>query len=128
MQGALALMSVRGIQIPEVVVDTAYRLGGLVYGLLRSDGWLANLRLLPCPLCLRGIARDGYDGRRRWAVTPDFLICLECESPVYVFEWENDRLVEAVCTMCGNEEVSEFATEAELEELSADRRWWPSKT
>ncbi len=29
-QSALALMAVRGIQIPEVVIDTSDRLGGLV--------------------------------------------------------------------------------------------------
>lgn len=60
-------------------------------------------------------------------MVPDYLICLECESPVYVFEWADDRLVEALCTMCGNDDVSQFATEGELEELAADRRWWPGK-
>ena len=38
MQSALALMAVRRIQIPGVVVDTADRLGGLVYVLLRFVG------------------------------------------------------------------------------------------
>ncbi len=36
-QSALTLMAVRGIEIPEVVVDTVDRLGGLVYGLLRFE-------------------------------------------------------------------------------------------
>ena len=52
---------------------------------------------------------------------PDFLICLECESPVYVFEWQEDRLVEAICLACGNEDPSQFATESELEDMSSDR-------
>jgi len=58
---------------------------------------------------------------------PDYLICLECESPVYTFEWESDKVKEALCTVCGNEDPSQFATEEELEELSIDRRYWPSK-
>jgi translation initiation factor 2 beta subunit (eIF-2beta)/eIF-5 len=57
---------------------------------------------------------------------PDFLICLECESPVYVFEWQEDRLVEAICLACGNEDLSQFATESELEDMSSDRRWDPT--
>jgi len=36
-QSALALIAARGIQIREVIVDTAERLGGLVYGLLRAE-------------------------------------------------------------------------------------------
>jgi|GEM_PF-1680465 len=51
-------------------------------------------------------------------MTPDYLICLECESPVYVFEWEDDKVVEALCTVCGNDEPSQFATEDDFEEMS----------
>jgi len=36
-QSALALIAARGVEIPNVVIDTADRLGGLVYGLLRSE-------------------------------------------------------------------------------------------
>jgi hypothetical protein len=36
-QTALALIAARGIEIPSVVVDAAGRLGGLVYGILRSE-------------------------------------------------------------------------------------------
>jgi len=49
---------------------------------------------------------------------PDYLICLECESPVYVFEWEDDKVVEALCTVCGNDETTQFATEEDFEEMS----------
>jgi hypothetical protein len=59
---------------------------------------------------------------------PDYLICLECESPVYVFEWKEDKVVEAICTVCGNEDISQFATEQEYEELSVDRRYWPNES
>ena len=49
---------------------------------------------------------------------PDFLICLECESPVYVFEWEDGRVSEIVCPVCGNDDLVGFATEEELDEMS----------
>jgi hypothetical protein len=51
---------------------------------------------------------------------PDFLICMECESPVYVFEWKEGRLVEALCTVCGNDDIVAFATEEELEALALE--------
>lgn len=57
--------------------------------------------------------------------TPDYLLCLECESPVYVFEWLEDHVVEAVCTVCGNDDLAAFATESEYEDLALDRRYAP---
>ena len=59
-------------------------------------------------------------------MTPDYLICLECESPVYVFEWRDGVVKEAICTVCGNDDVQEFATEDEYEDLSMDRRSDPN--
>ena len=47
---------------------------------------------------------------------PDYVICLNCETPTYQIEWEDGKLVGAVCTVCGNDEPSEFMTESELEE------------
>ena len=50
---------------------------------------------------------------------PEYLICLECETPTYQFEYDgNGKLLTAVCTTCGNDSPSEFMTEAELEEMS----------
>jgi translation initiation factor 2 beta subunit (eIF-2beta)/eIF-5 len=49
---------------------------------------------------------------------PEYLICLECETPAYTFEWEDGRVVEAYCQTCGNEDPTTFVTEDELEELS----------
>ncbi len=49
---------------------------------------------------------------------PDFLICLECESAVYTFEWNGSRVTEAICPACGNDQPSMFSTEEEFEELS----------
>jgi hypothetical protein len=51
--------------------------------------------------------------------TPDFIICLECESPVYVFEWDGSRISDAVCTTCGNDKPSQFTTEEAYGEMMA---------
>ena len=48
---------------------------------------------------------------------PEYLICLNCETPTYQIEYVDGKLMEAVCTVCGNDELSEFMTESELEEL-----------
>lgn len=49
---------------------------------------------------------------------PDYLICLNCESPCYVFEWEGERVTEALCPACANDDPDEFATEEDLEALA----------
>ena len=54
--------------------------------------------------------------------TPDYLICLECETPSYVFEWKGDQVTEVMCLICGNEDVASFATEEEYEALASDDR------
>ena len=51
--------------------------------------------------------------------TPDFVICLECESPLYTFEWDGARVKEALCQTCGNDQNTLFATEEEVEEMSS---------
>ncbi len=50
---------------------------------------------------------------------PDYLICLECETPCYLFEWVEGRVREAQCTICGNDDPSQFVTEEELEDMSS---------
>lgn len=50
---------------------------------------------------------------------PDYIICLECESPIYTFEWDAGRIREALCTTCGNDQPTMFSTEEEYEEMSA---------
>jgi len=47
---------------------------------------------------------------------PEFLICLQCETPTYQFEYTDGTLTTIICNTCGNDEPSEFMTEAELEE------------
>jgi len=56
-------------------------------------------------------------------MTPDYVICLECESPIYVFEWKGGIIKEAICEICGNEDPQQFATEDEYEDLSLDARF-----
>ena len=48
---------------------------------------------------------------------PDYLICLECDSPSYAFEWRDGKVLEAVCSVCGNDRPEEFMTPEDLEEL-----------
>lgn len=50
---------------------------------------------------------------------PEYVICVECETPVYVFEWANGRVVDAVCPMCANDDPAAFLSEEELEEMVA---------
>jgi hypothetical protein len=38
----------------------------------------------------------------------DYLICTQCGTPCYVFETESGRIAEAVCLVCGNDEVGMF--------------------
>jgi hypothetical protein len=50
---------------------------------------------------------------------PDYVICLECETPTYVFEWSNGKVLEALCPMCGNDDPAYFISEEDLEEITA---------
>lgn len=54
----------------------------------------------------------GFDG-------PEFIICLDCETPCYTFEWREGTILEAQCQMCGEENVDSFATEEDFDALSA---------
>lgn len=47
---------------------------------------------------------------------PEYLICLQCETPTYQFEYIGDKLATVVCNTCGSDDPSEFMTESELEE------------
>lgn len=48
---------------------------------------------------------------------PEYLICLDCETPTYEFEFVNGKLVTISCAACGNEDPGQFMTESEYEEL-----------
>jgi translation initiation factor 2 beta subunit (eIF-2beta)/eIF-5 len=47
---------------------------------------------------------------------PEYLICLQCETPTYQFEYVNGKLSAIVCNVCGADDPSDFVTEAEFEE------------
>jgi hypothetical protein len=50
---------------------------------------------------------------------PEYLICLQCETPTYQFEYDSKgHLLTALCQTCGNDDPTDFMTEAELEEQS----------
>ena len=53
---------------------------------------------------------------------PDFVICLDCETPCYTFEWHPDkeRITEAFCKVCGNDRIDEFETEEEIEAMTEE--------
>ncbi|HVS03380.1 MAG TPA: hypothetical protein VMT16_11475 [Thermoanaerobaculia bacterium] len=52
--------------------------------------------------------------------SPEYLVCLNCEAPCYVFEWEDGAVVEALCTACGNDEADQFITEEDFDAISGD--------
>lgn len=47
---------------------------------------------------------------------PEYLICLECETPTYQFEYIGGKLATVVCGTCGADDPSDFLTETEWEE------------
>ncbi|HUF17329.1 MAG TPA: hypothetical protein VMS12_04705 [Thermoanaerobaculia bacterium] len=50
---------------------------------------------------------------------PEYLICVDCESPTYTFEWANEKIITILCDVCGNDDPSEFVTESEYEDMTA---------
>ena len=48
---------------------------------------------------------------------PDYLICINCETPCYTFEWNNGQLSEAMCMVCGVDEIEDFTTEEDFEAM-----------
>jgi hypothetical protein len=38
----------------------------------------------------------------------DYLMCAQCGTPCYVFEMEGSAILEALCLVCGNDEVRMF--------------------
>jgi hypothetical protein len=38
----------------------------------------------------------------------DYLMCTQCGTPCYVFEIEGEKVTEAICLVCGNDEVLLF--------------------
>ncbi|HLX10353.1 MAG TPA: hypothetical protein VKY89_21070 [Thermoanaerobaculia bacterium] len=47
--------------------------------------------------------------------SPEYLVCLECETPCYEFEWQDDKIAEVLCLVCGNQDPEQFVTPEDLE-------------
>jgi translation initiation factor 2 beta subunit (eIF-2beta)/eIF-5 len=58
---------------------------------------------------------------------PDYVLCADCETPCYVFEWKEGKVVEAVCEACGNEDPATFMTEDEFDSYASDVGWRGTK-
>jgi hypothetical protein len=56
---------------------------------------------------------------------PEYLVCLECDSPCYVFEWRNDKPYEILCEACGNEDPEVFVRPEDIDDLDLD---WNRRT
>jgi hypothetical protein len=48
---------------------------------------------------------------------PEYLICLNCETPTYDFDFDDGKITAAICASCGNDDPAEFMTESEFEEV-----------
>lgn len=48
---------------------------------------------------------------------PEYLICIDCETPCYTFEWKDGRVVEGECMACGADEPDGFISEEEFEAM-----------
>lgn len=52
---------------------------------------------------------------------PEFLVCLECETPCYIFEWKDSKVTDILCESCGNDDPDTFLSEEDLEAMAGDR-------
>lgn len=52
---------------------------------------------------------------------PEFLVCLNCESACYVFEWGDEGVEEALCQVCGNDEPDQFVTEDDFDAITGEQ-------
>ena len=50
--------------------------------------------------------------------SPEYYVCLECETPCYTFEWLVDKVSEALCERCGNDDPELFARPDDLEDMT----------
>jgi hypothetical protein len=50
--------------------------------------------------------------------SPEYLVCLECETPCYVFEWEDGKITEVLCQTCGNDDPELFTLPEDVDEMS----------
>ena len=46
----------------------------------------------------------------------EYLVCRLCNTPCYTFEMDRGRLTEAICMMCGNDDILLFQMTEDEEE------------
>ncbi|HEX4963388.1 MAG TPA: hypothetical protein VF173_21340 [Thermoanaerobaculia bacterium] len=51
--------------------------------------------------------------------SPEYFVCLECETPCYTFEWEDGKVSEILCQVCGNDDPDQFILPDEIEEMTS---------
>jgi hypothetical protein len=51
--------------------------------------------------------------------SPEYVICLDCETPCYEFEWTDGEITEVLCTTCGNDTPDQFVLPEDFDELSS---------
>ncbi len=51
------------------------------------------------------------------SMAPEYLVCLECETPCYTFEWQNGQVVEILCLVCGTDDPDQFATPDDVDSM-----------
>ena len=49
--------------------------------------------------------------------SPEYVVCLDCESPCYSFEWSDGELSEVLCEVCGNDQPDQFMLPEDMDEL-----------
>src|SRR3954471_19527311 len=72
-------------------------------------------RAPPCRAPLDTIS--SYHLRRSRMASPEYVVCLDCESPCYSFEWSDGELSEVLCEVCGNDLPDQFILPEDMEEL-----------
>ncbi len=50
---------------------------------------------------------------------PEYVICINCESPCYTFEWAEGNITEATCIVCGVDDPADFLTEEDFEAMTS---------
>ncbi|HSN68681.1 MAG TPA: hypothetical protein VLV48_05515 [Thermoanaerobaculia bacterium] len=51
---------------------------------------------------------------------PEYLVCLNCDTPTYVFEWDGAKLTSAICQTCGNDSLDDFMTDTDYDEQAGE--------
>jgi translation initiation factor 2 beta subunit (eIF-2beta)/eIF-5 len=50
---------------------------------------------------------------------PEYVVCLECETPCYFFEWKDGEVVEVICEVCGEDDPDLFAAPDDWDALES---------